>query len=230
MKNCITVIIPCYNNLELTKKTLVSLNDSTVSNVNIVIVDDHSTDGTEAYFKAHSYANNLFYIRNNENKGVNASWNIGLKKALELDAPYICISNNDILYTQDWDVALINALNNGYSVVSPYSTEQAIPSDWPEGKGRHVNPVNLPILGCCFMFKKELIDTIGFFPEQMVHYYGDNWIIDICKKHLLKVGHIFDSYIHHLYCKTTSSLPGTIFHKDTVAYKKYCIQHSLNNK
>lgn len=228
MKNTISVIIPCYNNLLYTKETLSTLNKCTQSDVNIIIVDDCSTDGTEAYFKAHSYANNLFYIRNNENKGVNASWNIGLKKALELDAPYICISNNDILYTQDWDVALINALNSDYSVVSPYSTEQAIPSDWPEGKDRHVNPTPLAILGCCFMFKKELIDTIGFFPEQMVHYYGDNWIIDICKKHLLKVGHIFDSYIHHLYCKTTGGLSIDLFHKDSIQYRKYCLENDLH--
>jgi len=227
MKKELTIVVPCYNNIELTKKTLSTLNDSTESPINIIIVDDNSTDETEAYFKAHGYANNLFYIRNEQNKGVNASWNIGLKKALELDAPYICISNNDMLYTKDWDVALIKALEGGYSVVSPYSTEQQIPDDFPEGKTRHVNPVPLAILGCCFMFKKDLIDTIGFFPEEMIHYYGDNWIIDICSKHSFKVGHIRDSYVHHLYCKTTSKLPGSIFSRDTIAYRKYCTEHNL---
>jgi glycosyltransferase involved in cell wall biosynthesis len=227
MKNQITVIIPCYNNFELTKKTLLSLNECTESTMNIIIVDDNSTDETEVYFKAHEYANNLFYIRNDQNKGVNASWNIGLKKALELDAPYICISNNDMLYTKDWDTALIKGLDTGYSLVSPYSTERDIPSDFPNGSGRHINPNRLAILGCCFMFKKELIDTIGFFPEEMVHYYGDNWIIDICSKHSFKIGHIFESYVHHLYCKTTGKLPGSIFNTDTAAYKMYCNKHNL---
>jgi len=227
MKNTLSIVIPCYNNIMYTKETLNSLKECTQSTMNIIIVDDNSTDGTEAYFKAHEYANNLFYIRNDQNKGVNASWNIGLKKALELDAPYICISNNDMLYTKDWDTALIKGLDTGYSLVSPYSTEQDIPVDFPEGKTRHVNPTPLEILGCCFMFKKELIDTIGFFPEDMMHYYGDNWIIDICSKHSFKIGHIFESYVHHLYCKTTSKLSLSIFNKDATAYKMYCNKHNL---
>ena len=225
----ISVVIPVYNNFGLTVDTINTLVECTKTECDIIMVDDCSTDCTQEHYTPLSGFNfglfKLHYIRNEERKGVNASWNVGIKAALEIGNEFICIANNDLLFTQGWELPLINALEQEYSCVSPYSTEGQLPADFPNGSSRHINPNPIEILGCCFMFKSQLIQKIGFFPEQMRHYYGDNWIADICKKNAFKIGHIYDSYIHHLYCKTTQDLPSEIMLADGLEYKQYCLQN-----
>lgn len=225
MNKDLAIVIPCYNNYKLTQDTIKSLSTTTKSNYVVILVDDNSSDSTSKF--SEQADSNLVYLKNTTNLGVNKSWNVGLSKALVLGSKYICIANNDLLFTDGWDIPLIEALNNGYDVVSPYSTERVLPTDFPNGSTRHVNPNPLNILGCCFMFTSGFIDKCGFFPEDMLHYYGDNWVCDISKKNGLKVGHIKDSYIHHLYCKTTSKLSSDIFFADQKAYKQYCTTNDI---
>lgn len=223
------VVIPCYNKVYWTQKTIESLIECTHSDLHIVMVDDGCTDDTWTYGKELSERLNkdgqrVYYHQNSKNIGVNASWNAGLRVAMATQIEYICIANNDLLFTDGWDVPLLDALDSDYWLVSPYSTEQGIPADWPAGATRHVNPVSnvMNILGACFAFKPALIKKIGYFPEECVHYYGDNAIQDACLRLGLKVGHIYDSYIHHFFCQTTRELNNNYFFKvDTEAYDRY---------
>jgi glycosyltransferase involved in cell wall biosynthesis len=221
----LTIIIPVYNQLEHTKITCKSLIEST-KDFDLVMVDDGSTDGHTTYFQelSEKLGTRFHPIHCTENQGVNEAWNTGLRYAMRnLKNNYICIANNDLHFTFDWDVNLIKALDSGYALVSPMSTEQSLPPDFPRGSTRHENPVHIEILGACFMFKKDLIDEIGYFPRQMRHYFGDNWIADFSKKKGHKIGHIQDSYIHHYFCITSSKLDNNHWFKvDGAAYDELC--------
>ncbi len=230
----LAVIIPCYNKVYYTIRTIESLIKCTHGELYVILVNDGSSDTTIDYARElqEILGDHFRYHSCPQNAGVNAAWNIGLRIAIATEVEHICIANNDLAFTDGWDLALMDALDTGgYSLVSPYSTEQKLPSDWPNGSTRHVNPVSrdMDILGACFMFKSELIQRIGHFPEVCRFYYGDNWIQDSAKAEGLKVGHIHDSYIHHWFCITTSTLDNNIwFKKDTEAYKKY--KQGLNFK
>ncbi len=222
----LTIVIPVYNELHHTKQTIETLMSCTYD-FTLVIVDDGCTDGTAEWASGYlqpKMGDRLFYIKNPQNLGVNGSWNVGLKKAMDLPSDHICIANNDLVFTRNWDKPLIDALDSGgYSLVSPYSTEQSLPADWPQGKDRHTNPVHIDILGACFMFRKELIEEIGYFPPQMRHYFGDNWIMDFARQAGRKVGHVFDSYIHHCFCISSSKLDNNHWFKvDGDAYNELC--------
>lgn len=227
----LAVIIPCYNKVYWTQKTINSLIDCTRGDLYIILVNDASSDDTVSYMlelndvlNVGKETNHLYYIQNAQNLGVNTSWNKGLKTAMALEIEHICIANNDLLFTDGWDILLMDALDNdGYALCSPMSTEQKLPEDFPRGKSRHVNPVGgMGILGACFMFRRNLINLIGYFPEIPKIYYGDNWILDSVKCRDLKYGHIQDSYIHHFFCQTTSGLNnGEIFQRETNEYKNY---------
>lgn len=222
--NRIAVVIPCYKHEQMTYDTIKSLVECTESELTLVLVDDNDNHNWEYTINKISelLGDKLIYVKNGKNIGVNASWNAGIRTAMATEIPYICVANNDLIFTKGWDTPLINALENGLSIVSPYSTEQVLPKDFPAGSGRHTNPVGIKILGACFAFKRDLIHTIGYVPEEMTHYFGDNWFADQCKVRGLQVGHVYESYIHHLFCITSSTLNNNFwFGKDGTAYNQY---------
>jgi len=53
--------------------------------------------------------------------GLTRSWNKGLELALDRNADYACPANNDILFTEQWYVGLLAALEGGFKLVGPVS-------------------------------------------------------------------------------------------------------------
>lgn len=66
----VSVYITTCNRLEKLKKALASVQNQTYTNIEIIVADDSSSDGTEAYMCRYiKEFNNIKYIRNNERKG-----------------------------------------------------------------------------------------------------------------------------------------------------------------
>lgn len=67
----ITVGLTTYNRLEMLKKALTSLRNQTYKNIEIIIADNHSTDGTEEYCRECSAKDSrIRYYRHDENIGL----------------------------------------------------------------------------------------------------------------------------------------------------------------
>ncbi len=77
----ITVIIPTYNRKNLLPRAIDSVLSQTVPDFEIVVVDDASTDGTEAMLKERYTDPCIRYDRLPENRGVHAARNRGLDLA-----------------------------------------------------------------------------------------------------------------------------------------------------
>lgn len=82
MKSGITVIVPCYNVEKYIEKCIQSLINQTYSNLEIILVDDCSTDNTckiiDKYVKKYK---NIKCIKNDKNSGAGFSRNKALKEA-----------------------------------------------------------------------------------------------------------------------------------------------------
>lgn len=212
----LAIVMPVYNHVYTTMRTVESLIANTTDpNFRLIFIDDCSTIESEVQDYASDLAKRLDYrfqyIRNPENKGVNASWNIGVATARAFGANHIAIVNNDLLFAPNWDVPLMAALKDStVGIVSPLSTHGFIPLDWPKGAGRDVNPAGyrgyMPLLGACFAGTSETFGKIGPFPESMKIYFGDNWLALACQAAGLQCGYEQESYIHHMFCITTSKL------------------------
>ena len=101
-KYSVSVIIPVYNQEVLIKRTLDSI--STRNNVEIIIIDDKSTDNTYKtlldYKKEHK-DKNIRLLHNMENKGVGYTYNRGLDEAT---GDYIVrIDSDDYFYTSQFN-------------------------------------------------------------------------------------------------------------------------------
>jgi glycosyltransferase involved in cell wall biosynthesis len=91
----ISVVIATYNRASLLRETLDSVVTQTFRDFEIIVVDDGSTDETEALVK--SYGHTLRYIRQ-ENRGPSAARNVGIQNAR---ANWISIQDSDDVCTAD---------------------------------------------------------------------------------------------------------------------------------
>jgi len=107
----IYAIILTLNNFEDTSECIQSLFKLHAKTLIIVIVDNGSIDGTPK--KIMDLYPDVRVIRNNSNIGVPAGYNVGFKYALENNAEFILMLNNDtVVHPQMLDNLLENARND----------------------------------------------------------------------------------------------------------------------
>ena len=100
------VIIVSYQRLEYTKRTLQSILDTTpdVSQCEVVIVDNHSTEEGVVEYLSKMFANNkkLTVVFNPENNGWGSAINLVFRTLDWKSFDYILFSNNDVIYKPNW--------------------------------------------------------------------------------------------------------------------------------
>lgn len=77
----VSVIIPTRNRLQLLKKALQSVYDQTYKNLEVIVVDDQSGDGTRSFLQSEKDAGKLWFIRNESPAGAGKARNLGIKQA-----------------------------------------------------------------------------------------------------------------------------------------------------
>lgn len=78
MKDLISIIVPTYNNEKYIKDCLESLIKQTYYNIEIIVINDGSTDNTYNILKQYEEKDNRIKIINRDNSGVSRTRNIGM--------------------------------------------------------------------------------------------------------------------------------------------------------
>lgn len=123
----ISVIIPTYNRKHLLAKTIESIIHQSFKSIEIIIVDDHSTDGTYEWLEK-NYRNKVKLCKN-DNRGPGAARNTGL---LIAKGDYIQFFDSDDLLSID-KLEVQHQLLQGKTdtfVYGPYAMATAPPDDW----------------------------------------------------------------------------------------------------
>ncbi len=116
----VTVVIPTYNRAHLVSKAIVNACDQSYPNLEIVVVDDGSSDDTAAVVKAVDDPR-VKYIRHARNKGLPAARNTGIRAAR---GEYLAFLDDDdawdkrkiakqLRVIQGVDACLTAAISNG---------------------------------------------------------------------------------------------------------------------
>lgn len=101
----VSVIIPVYNVAPYLEATFKSLQEQTLRDMEIIVVDDGSTDGSEEIIKCHAAADSRIVHVRQPNSGVSAARNAGTK-----------LAHGDYIYFMDADdVIAPDALASAYS-------------------------------------------------------------------------------------------------------------------
>lgn len=103
----VSVIIPTYNRIDLLKQAVRSCLNQTMQNIEIIIVDDGSTDGTENIVTKllnNEWSNQRINFFKQKNAGASAARNFGLSKA---KGHYIqFLDSDDLLYPRKLELQL----------------------------------------------------------------------------------------------------------------------------
>ena len=102
----VSIIIPTYNRENIIGKTLKNLLQQTYSDIEIIVVDDGSSDNTLDVVSGFKESR-IKYIKHSENKGACAARNTGIRAAV---GEYIMLNDSDDLSSTDRVEKQLNAL------------------------------------------------------------------------------------------------------------------------
>jgi glycosyltransferase involved in cell wall biosynthesis len=88
----VSVLVTCYNGLPYIKKALDHLLAQTYSNIEIIVIDDHSVDGTGEYLAELATTNPKIHFYKNPVKGRGKALNFGLSKC---SGEFVAINDAD---------------------------------------------------------------------------------------------------------------------------------------
>ncbi len=94
----VDVVIVTYNRLEKLKKALASYERQSRSFRNLIVVNNHSTDGTTGFLETWERTEAPFskiVINTDENLGGSGGYYLGQKKAMELAADWVFLADDD---------------------------------------------------------------------------------------------------------------------------------------
>jgi glycosyltransferase involved in cell wall biosynthesis len=141
--NLISIIIPVFNAERYLDMTLDSVLSHDELNIEVIAVDDGSTDSSPSILSAYAKKDNRLKVFTQDNKGVSTARNFGIKSSTGkyvtfLDAddfsnPVALRNAYAKAEETDADVVLCNynwVLEDGYKILKPIKTE-LIPEDFP---------------------------------------------------------------------------------------------------
>lgn len=108
----ITLVIPVYNEEPYLRRCLDSVANQTKPFKEVIIINDGSTDGSDAIIQEYCQKYNWIYIYQN-NQGLSAARNAGIVRAKQ---KYITFLDSDDEYTLDAHQTMLNAIHKYPSV------------------------------------------------------------------------------------------------------------------
>jgi glycosyltransferase involved in cell wall biosynthesis len=170
----VSVVIPAYNRVNYIEQTIDSVLDQTYPEVQLIVIDDGSTDGT--YEKIKAYGNRLELLTHPDhcNKGQSASINLGLRQTR---GTYIAILDSDDYWAPEKLDVQVNFLEKNPDIGLVYTNGYAVNADgeiiYPMyGNNHRENNDTAAVLLDCYILlpqnslvRKSVYDKAGFFEE-----------------------------------------------------------------
>ena len=148
-----SIIIPTYNRSDLADQVLQDVMANLEPDTEVILVDDGSTDDTQAVVGKYPY---VTYVRHEENRGVSPAWNTGIRAA---KGEYLAIINNDIRIKDPlWCSKLVDPIKGRKAISGVESVTRNSATSY---KGQPVHYLN----GWMYAFPRRIFSELGLFEE-----------------------------------------------------------------
>lgn len=226
----VSIIILNWNGNENTKTCIKSLLTISFKNIEIIVVDNGSTDGSINFLRMLTFKNKLIrVVENKKNLGYAQGNNIGYKHAR---GKYILFLNNDTIVDKfflepllavlesDENIAAVQPLILNYpkiriiDSIGSYFINSGFLYHFGHNKKTKAKYEKeseiFSMKGACMLIKKSMIDKIGLFDQEYFAYFEET---DLCQRIWLaggKINYIPQSKIYHMGGETAKQLKSSL--------------------
>ncbi|TFE00022.1 glycosyltransferase family 2 protein [Jeotgalibacillus sp. R-1-5s-1] len=227
----VAIILLNWNAYHDTVDCLRSLENLNYRNFHVFVVDNDSKDQSWERLKADEISGvfnlPLTMIQSGKNMGCAGGNNIGFKAAYEKGYQYLWMLNNDTIadpdslqklveeMQSDRQIGIVGSkiinMNNNLVWFAGGSINQYLGTSKPYGIDQHEQEkFNIKkevdfVVGCSMLFRRELLEIIGWLEEDYFIYYEDtDWNLKV-KKAGMKIIYVPDSLIYHKESSSTKS-------------------------
>ena len=178
MDRKISVILPVFNGEKRIKTAIESVTSQTYENIQIIIVNDCSQDGTQKIIEKCAKEDNRIEIINNEcNQKLPKSLNIGFRSA---SGDYLTWTSDDNTYHQNALEMMADFLDNSEGTDLVYTDFSKFDMNGKIQKMRLNGPDDIRFVntvGACFLYRKTLAEKIGEYdPDMFLAEDYEYWI------------------------------------------------------
>lgn len=152
MDKLVTVCIPVYNAENRIARTFRCLLEQTYSNIEIIVVNDGSTDSTVKVLDTLRKQDIRIHIITKENGGVSEARNVAISQA---KGAYICFVDDDDIVTPNYIESMVNAMERSKADFCVASFKEQI-----ENKGIVESIIDHSINGGVYSFIDGNIDSL----------------------------------------------------------------------
>lgn len=201
----VSIVLPTYNGTRYLARAIASCLGQTYKNIELIIVDDCSTDSTPDVVRSFNDPR-IRYVRNERNQKLPRSLNIGFAQA---SGEYLTWTSDDNEFLPEAIETMLMYLKEHRDVDFVYTDNLAKYWDTGETEKRNISgPEEIGernCIGACYLYTRRVYETIGDFnPDyELVEDY-EYWI-RVSKK--FKMHHL--PQILYIYGEHSRSLTGT---------------------
>jgi len=186
-KGLVSIIVPLYNSANYIKECLESCTRQSYQNIEVIVVDDGSTDSGASIAGGVAKNNSKVKVFRNANKGVSFSRNYGMDQA---DGEYICFIDADDVIEKTFVEKMVGYLDK-YDADFCYSSKTWTP-DQKSASARLISSVDAEMallgprikVGCWNkMYRKKTIEGIKFDTNL---FYGEGLMFILQVAHRTK--------------------------------------------
>jgi GT2 family glycosyltransferase len=212
-KRC-DIIIPVWNQLDVTRLCIDSIIKHTDYPFRLIVVDNASEEDTASYLASLGKEKRLdmLLVRNDKNLGFVKAVNQGIAAS---DSAYLCIMNNDTIAAKGWLkemvavmeadplLGLVNPSSNTSGQFPGEKTIDEYAEDLSQLKGQVQELYTCR--GFCMLVKREVVERVGLLDEiYHIGYFDDT---DYCKR------------AQRLGYRTARAKASYVYHKENVSFK-----------
>lgn len=230
MNKKVVAVVVTYNRKELLKEAIIALMNQRYRDLQVLVIDNNSSDGTKEFISDLVDNIKVFYMNTGKNLGGSGGFNYGIKEAMKMDSDYIWIMDDDCIVKENALMELLKfaqSVNDDFGYLSSYV-------EWKDGTpckmnvqrsglkssitdfGANGQEIQLASFVSLFI-RPQVVEEVGL-PIKDFFIWGDDWeyTYRISKKY--KCYYVADSVVTH---KSTMNIGSDISRDDYEKLSRY---------
>ncbi len=173
----VSIVLPSYNGEKFIRESINSCLDQTYKSIELIIVDDGSTDKTSDIVKSYK-DERIIYLKHGKNLGQARALNTGFSNAA---GGYLTWTSDDNIYLPSAIETMVRALERGRKIDFVYANFYEINEDGEILRPVKVRPPKslnmVNYIGLCFLYKRIIYEELGGYdPEAFLVEDYEYWL------------------------------------------------------